>query len=614
MKKIQWKYRMIMLMCIIVFVVILSAFTSVYQLFMDTMQETMLETTTNAFIQAEKNIGRKLESAELAINRILYTDILYNYERNQYADEVEKSVGMIGVIKEFDRVLSENLDLFGIGIITDDRRIAASTKRSRTIGSEYVKVDEDMERLFDRSIESYPNYLWIGNFSEYLESNSGLQILVQEPVIVGIRPINDHQGNETRRSYLIVAMKESAIEECYSQILYRENDLMLLSDQRIISATDKSRIAGMLPYAIQDGGAHKISQYTWKKAEERESYQIIQYNTVLEDWILINEVPKTIYENQIIRLKKTSFLIGVVTIFSMCLFFILWILKYANPIQRLMNGMRRVEEGEYTLLKEKPIGISELDALNDQFNSMTQKLGDSIRRLRENEETLRVEELRTLQFQINPHFLLNTINTIRWMAMMSNNTNVADALVVLNKIIYPILKAPSFWGTVKEELEFTDNYIQMLKLRFSSTLTYKIECDEELYDLDFPRFILQPIIENCFTHGIVPGQPFFVETVIENREGIFHVHVHNSGKPVERLVMADLNAEFKKVKQREFIRENGEEILDSIGLRNVRKRLALLHGEASKMWLESDFTDGTSVYIEFPIIAIDKVTKGQLIK
>ena len=114
---------------------------------------------------------------------------------------------------------------------------------------------------------------------------------------------------------------------------------------------------------------------------------------------------------------------------------------------------------------------------------------------KENQE----EELLALQYQMNPHFLYNSLNSIRWMAMMTKNTKAADALVILSRIIEPVLRNPDFTWKLKDELDFLKDYIEMMSLRFDNCLEYQMECSEELYDEEFPRFVLQPIIETALS-------------------------------------------------------------------------------------------------------------------
>lgn len=85
------------------------------------------------------------------------------------------------------------------------------------------------------------------------------------------------------------------------------------------------------------------------------------------------------------------------------------------------------------------------------------------------------EELLALQYQINPHFLYNSLNSIRWMAMMTNNTKVADSLVILCKVIMPILRNPSFTWKLSDELDFLENYIKMMRIRYGNEMEYHLQ-------------------------------------------------------------------------------------------------------------------------------------------
>lgn len=178
-----------------------------------------------------------------------------------------------------------------------------------------------------------------------------------------------------------------------------------------------------------------------------------------------------------------------------------WSKWYTNPIQALMEQMDSVGREQLDISEPVPEGWPELSQLNRQFYLMVQKLKDYIKRLQTAEKEKAEEELLALQYQMNQHFLYNSLNSIRWMAMMTNNTRAADAIVVLSRIIEPGLRNPDFTWKLKDELNFLKDYIEMMSLRFDNCLEYTMECPEELYSGEFPRFILQPVIENCFVHG-----------------------------------------------------------------------------------------------------------------
>lgn len=121
---------------------------------------------------------------------------------------------------------------------------------------------------------------------------------------------------------------------------------------------------------------------------------------------------------------------------------------------------------------------------------------------------------------------------------------MADSLVILCKVIMPILRNPSFTWKLSDELDFLENYIKMMRIRYGNEMEYHLQCDDGIQDEDFPRFIIQPVMENCFVHGSSSAE-------------IRHIYLR------------------------------------------IRKRLNLLYGEKGDIWLESSPERGVLVYICF---------------
>ena len=174
------------------------------------------------------------------------------------------------------------------------------------------------------------------------------------------------------------------------------------------------------------------------------------------------------------------------------------------------------------------------------------------------------------------------------MAMMTNNTKVADSLVILCKVIMPILRNPSFTWKLSDELDFLENYIKMMRIRYGNEMEYHLQCDDGIQDEDFPRFIIQPVMENCFVHGSSSAEIRHSYLRIRKTER-FAIEVQNTGSFLEAEKVAVVN---RKIAE-------GTPDNESIGLCNIQKRLNLLYGEKGDIWLESSPERGVLVYICF---------------
>lgn len=244
-----------------------------------------------------------------------------------------------------------------------------------------------------------------------------------------------------------------------------------------------------------------------------------------------------------------------------------------------MDNMEKVGKEQLDIALPEKTGLSELDNLNEEFCHTVRRLKSYISDLQQAEKDKAAEELKALQYQINPHFLYNSLNSIRWMAMMTNNGKIADSIVMLTKIITPVFRNPSLTWKIRDELEFLDNYIGMMMLRYAGNLQYRMECGEDLYDEVFPRFVLQPVIENCFVHCRTKTDGMEIRVKIRKEEGSFRIEVRNTAEQVDEERLAQVNEQLR------YRRESGKE---DVGLINVVKRLSYLYGENSSVKLRAE--------------------------
>lgn len=402
-----------------------------------------------------------------------------------------------------------------------------------------------------------------------IDEKSTLYAAANRPVLFGIKPLNEGEDEE-KDTYLIVTLDERQVQACYNQAVYNNSQAVLINREgKIISATEPSVIG--------------------QKYESDEQNQNISYELSYNGWTLMNMIPKESYLKEGREIRNFGIMISALAACAVLAIAAVWSRRYIRPIQMLMDRMESVGKEQLDIPVPEKRGWAELDKLNMQFYETVQRLKGYIGKLQEAEQEKAREELLALQYQMNPHFLYNSLNTIRWMAMMTNNTKVADSLVMLSKIIMPILRDPSFTWKMKDELEFLENYIGMMMIRYGDAFEYHMDCKEQLYEEEFPRFILQPVIENCFVHGRNSLEVCKINGTIYKENGRFFITIENTGSGMSREKLRSVNESLR----------SGTWTTDSVGLANIRKRLRLLYGEKGTIRLESDEKHVIVVYIEF---------------
>jgi len=200
----------------------------------------------------------------------------------------------------------------------------------------------------------------------------------------------------------------------------------------------------------------------------------------------------------IIYLFLTSVLLAV--------FFALWFSKELNePIQVLTNMAREVSAGK---LDGKTIEIQsndEMKILGEAFNQMRGNIHELIQEIQkksEQEQLMKELELKHLQNQVNPHFLFNTLNTISRMAFLENAEQTTRLIESVSSLLRYSLGDLKKSVTLREEVKVVKDYFYIQQTRFFDRIAFRTNIDEGCLDIQVPRLILQPLVENAFIHGI----------------------------------------------------------------------------------------------------------------
>ena len=207
-------------------------------------------------------------------------------------------------------------------------------------------------------------------------------------------------------------------------------------------------------------------------------------------------------------------------------------------------------------------------------------------------------ELTALQSQINPHFLCNTLESIRGQALLDGNNEIAKMMEALASYFrYSISRRGNF-VTLRDELNNIKNYMMIQSYRFNNRFSLEIiidEEDEKAYDYLIPRLILQPVVENSIYHGleVLPeGGKIIIEVTLT--ENILILTVSDNGKGMDAKTLAELNARIRSANM-----EAGEDGT-GIALPNIHKRIQLLFGEEYGVNIYSTLNQGTDVEIVLP--------------
>ncbi|MDO4268232.1 MAG: sensor histidine kinase [Eubacteriales bacterium] len=259
----------------------------------------------------------------------------------------------------------------------------------------------------------------------------------------------------------------------------------------------------------------------------------------------------------------------------------------SRPVSILDTAMKKVRKGDLSV--QIHLNRSdELGRLGESFNQMTARLQENIQREVDRQKALNETMLRLYQTQLNPHFLCNTLDTIKWSARMQNNTEIPVLAENLAVILRQSISSRPFI-TLGEELETIANYVEIQKIRFSGRFIYETEVPDQLETCLVPKMILQPLVENAILHGL-EGQTdgYICVFACQEEYETLRIAVTDDGCGMSREMIGWINS------------GSPERMEGHLGLYNVIQILKLYYGQEYGLHADAD-PDGTTVSITLPL-------------
>lgn len=269
----------------------------------------------------------------------------------------------------------------------------------------------------------------------------------------------------------------------------------------------------------------------------------------------------------------------------------------ARFLSHIMDMLKTMEHGSFvevgTMVMKRGGHYNEYTLIADALSEVSVKLDGYIRK----EYLLKLKQqetaMRALRHQINPHFLYNTLESIRARALVLKDRETAEAIEGLGRLYRTLIRCPEVIS-LRKEVEVLEMYLKLMSLRFADTFVYRVDIEEEAKDVDTIAFWLQPLAENFFNHGMDQESEFnlLMLEAVKKEEGIL-VTMSDNG----RGILEDRLLEIRK-----NMVEGGDDPGADIGLRNVYMRLSYFYGEAFSMNIENQAAGGLKIDIFLPAL------------
>ncbi len=263
-----------------------------------------------------------------------------------------------------------------------------------------------------------------------------------------------------------------------------------------------------------------------------------------------------------------------------------------TPIKKLLRNIALVEKGQFEQV-EHIRSRDEIGHLSNRFNRMSHELKRMVERMQQEEIEKAKAEMRALHDQIKPHFLYNTLGSVKWIASMQQADKIVEMTDALISMLRYATKSDGTLVTIREELDNIANYVTIQNVRYYGCIQMRYEVEDRLLDYRMPKMILQPIVENAIFHGLAELEEDGIITIrIQSQLDEVVIEVCDNGVGMDHHTMQNLMEE----------KSGASTGTNGIGLHNVQRRIQLHFGKPYGIQVASKIDEGTIFSILLPAI------------
>lgn len=404
-------------------------------------------------------------------------------------------------------------------------------------------------------------------------SNSySLVLTIQNPI--SLRSVGKLIINYSNRSiYSSYYNSSSTINPGHIVILTTDNDVVFDSSNEYKQNVDSTI----------------ITNTTYNYSELNGSTYVKSLKNNDANMIILGIIPKKIIHSYI---QPTILLILFVTficIIAIIGLSILFTASYSKRLHKITSAIKKVRKGDLSIRIKTKGKKDELTEIADNFNRMCDDLNDYIEKVYVYQVKQKSAELKSLQAQINPHFLYNTLESIRMRAAVRGALDVSEMIYILATFFRNSLKTETI-TTIENEIEHCKLYLKLFQIRYNDKLSVEFNIDESMLSYSIVNLSLQPIVENYIVHGIDLDATNNTITISGRFDGedIF-IEIEDNGCGIEENTLSNINFTLKNKREP-----------SSIGIFNVHERLKIVYGDSYGLEIDSKENIGTKVTIHIP--------------
>ena len=244
---------------------------------------------------------------------------------------------------------------------------------------------------------------------------------------------------------------------------------------------------------------------------------------------------------------------------------------------------------------------NEWTQIGQSYNQMLNRLEDLIKQVKREESLKKEAEMEALHYQLNPHFLYNTLNTIKWVAKIHKTPQISEVVSALVRLLQASLGKKGDFITLRDEIGLTHDYMEIQRFRYGDRIQIETHVDEITLGCLVPRMLLQPLVENAIIHGIGPTKregTITIRTWLDRDLLFCQVEDNGIGMQVEegssgwKAMHATGGAQADRMLK---------ERMSGVGISHIREKIKLIYGPEFKMHISSKPGEGTTIRMFLPI-------------
>ncbi|CAM3002756.1 sensor histidine kinase [Paenibacillus sediminis] len=503
------------------------------------------------------------------------------YERQKDFDTVNQIIrnGMLLYTDLIDSVV----------IYQNKNKMVVGRSNGDYMNHHYLQSEFINEPYVQKILQKKGLYVPIGVHPEKLMSFYG------DPVVSIGRAVVDPYTKENL-GFIMLNIGIDKLKTLWRDIHFTDHTKFYLIDENrnIVYSKNRSEIGQAAVHVLGHDFEH-ISLDGEETRENKDNY-IMTSKSNVSNWIVVTIIPKNELFGLLDVMLRTIMISSLIFLGLSIIASIYIATSITKPLSMLERKMRLVAQGNLDVKMDVHQG--EIGKISFTVDHMLKEIRRLIQKIYTEEQEKKQLELLALQSQIRPHFMYNTLNVIKWMAKIQGATGIEEALTAFSSVIKFTAKAESDYVTIQEEVDFIKNYTKILDFRYLNKFEVSYHIEPGVLQYKTLKFLLQPLVENAIFHG-------FDEI---DYKGKLNIEIYEESDYVI-MIVSDNGRGMSQTEQEGLKQQGSIDKLNSIGIKNIRKRIELNYGEGYGLWITSEEKKGTTAKIVIPAIKNDPKIK-----